>query len=237
MRLQSFLSKSGVASRRKCAELVQEGKVKVNGEVVTEPGKAIEPDQDVILYRGKPVVSKALAYYMFHKPLNVITTAKDPQNRRTVVEFFKDKKERVFPVGRLDRNTTGLLLVTNDGDLANALMHPRYGVTKRYAVLIDKSLSKAQLDKFKRGLRIEGDKKTAACQITAYGKQGGHFAYEVTLKEGKNRQIRKMMEILGCRVKALHRFEYGPLDLGNLKLGASRPLKATELKALREFIQ
>jgi len=235
MRLQSYLSKSGLASRRKAADFIREGKVTVNGSVVREPGAAVDPAKDEICFGKKEVRSAQAVYYVFHKPVNVITSASDPQGRRTAVDFFSGIPHRVFPVGRLDRNTTGLLLMTNDGDLANELMHPRYGVVKRYAVLTDRCLSPNQMEKFRRGMRLEGG-KTRACEIKDYGPKGRHYAYEVALKEGKNRQIRRMMEILGHSVKALHRFEYGPLELGHLKPGHFRSLSPAEVKRLRDSV-
>ncbi|MBF0254799.1 MAG: rRNA pseudouridine synthase, partial [Candidatus Omnitrophica bacterium] len=237
MRLQSFLSQNGVASRRKCAEIILAGEVRVNGKVASGPGDAIDPEKDEILYQSKPVRPCARRqYFLFHKPLNVITTARDTHARKTVVDFFKGVQARLFPVGRLDRNTTGILLLTDDGELANRLMHPRHGVLKRYAVLTDSPLSSVQLTKFSKGVQL-GPKRTAECGIRPCGKKERYYAYEVTLAEGQNRQIRRMMTILGKNVKALHRFEYGPLVLGRLEPGKHRPLTAEEVAALRQATQ
>ncbi len=233
MRLQSFLADAGVASRRKSAELVEQGLVKVNGEVVKAPGHPVDPEKDLIEFKGRKVQPEALHYYLFYKPMNVITTAADEQGRKKVTDFFTKVNARVFPVGRLDRNSTGLLIMTNDGALANGLMHPSKGVEKRYAVLLDGPLGPEQMMKFQKGLKIEGQ-TTSTCKITDHGaveKRG--FAYEVVLHEGKNRQIRKMMEILGRHCKEIHRFEYGDLKLGKLRPGDFRPLTADEVAALK----
>ena len=232
MRLQSYLSRSGVASRRHAADLIREGKVRVNDELVREPGKKVDPDKDRITFEDKELSFESKAYYVFHKPMNVITTAKDTHGRKTVIDFFKHLKLRLYPVGRLDQNSTGLLLLTNDGDLANHLMHPKFGVMKRYAVLIDRPLSTQDITKFKRGIRL-GSKSTAPCEMTSYGKRGGSYAYEVTLHEGQKRQIRRMIEILGKSVKGLHRFEYGSISLGKLKAGQFRTLTPKEIDSLR----
>lgn len=236
MRLQSYLADAGVASRRKSAELIEAGLVKVNGEVVKAAGHPIDPDKDKVEFKGRAVKPEACEYYIFHKPMNVITTAADEQGRKKVTDFFTKVKARVFPVGRLDRNSTGLLIMTNDGALANGLMHPSKGVEKRYAVLLDGPLGAEQMMKFRKGLKIEGE-TTSTCQIIDHGpveKRG--FAYEVILHEGKNRQIRKMMEILGRHCKEIHRFEYGPLKLGRLKPGEFRPLSADEVQILKDCV-
>jgi len=232
MRLQSYLSRAGIASRRQTAELIKEGKVSVNGVVTREPGKSVDPDEDKITYLNRLVSIEKKAYYLFHKPMNVITTTKDTHDRKTVAHYFKKLPVRVYPVGRLDRNTTGLLLLTNDGDLANRLMHPRHGIQKRYVVLTKSPLSKAQILKFRKGVRL-GSEKTAPCEIVYHGRAGSGHAYEVTLREGKNRQIRRMMEILDKSVTSLHRYEYGSIHLGKLKAGESRPLTAQEVQLLK----
>ena len=236
MRLQAFLSDAGVASRRKSAELIEQGLVTVNGEVVKAPGHKVDPVADMIAFKGKRVEPEACEYYAFYKPMNVITTAADEAGRKKVTDFFTKVKARVFPVGRLDRNSTGLLIMTNDGMLANALMHPSKGVEKRYAVMTDGPLGPEQLMKFQKGLRIEGQ-TTSTCQIVDHGpvdKRG--FAYEVVLHEGKNRQIRKMMEILGRHCREIHRFEYGPLKLGRMKPGEYRALTVDEVRILKECV-
>ncbi len=236
MRLQSYLADAGVASRRKSAELIEQGLVKVNGTVVKAAGHPVDPGKDTVEFKGRKVEPEACEYYLFYKPMNVITTAADEQGRKKVTDFFTKVKARVFPVGRLDRNSTGLLVMTNDGALANGLMHPSKGVEKRYAVLLDGPLGPEQMMKFQKGLKIEGQ-TTSTCKITDHGpvdKRG--FAYEVVLHEGKNRQIRKMMEILGRHCKEIHRFEYGPLKLGRLKPGEYRPLSADEVQTLKECV-
>lgn len=236
MRLQSFLADAGVASRRKSAELIEQGLVKVNGEVVKAAGHRIDPKTDKVEYKNKQVHPEQNEYYLFYKPMNVITTADDEQGRKKVTDFFTKVRARVFPVGRLDRNSTGLLIMTNDGALANRLMHPSRGVEKRYAVLLDGPLGPEQLMKFRKGMKIEGQ-MTSTCQIIDHGPvERRGFAYEVVLHEGKNRQIRKMMEILGRHCKEIHRFEYGPLKLGKLRPGEYRPLTPDEVRTLKECV-
>ena len=236
MRLQSFLARAGITSRRSVIQELEAGKVKVNGEVVRIPSYPIYPGKDQITYLGRGVtLSQNKLYFMFHKPRGVITTVKDTHGRKTVIDYFKDVKERLYPVGRLDQDTTGLLLLTNDGDLAHRLMHPRYGVEKVYEAILNKEISPQDLKRLEEGVIIEGD-KTAPCKIKVLNVRTGTCTVEVTLHEGKKRQIRVMFELLGIGVLHLHRKRYGSLNLKGLAPGKSRPLSDLEIETLRRIV-
>ncbi len=257
MRLQSFLSRAGVASRRSVVGELKAGKVKVNGEVVRVPSYPIFPQRDLITYLDRPVALKEKKYYLFYKPEGVISTAKDTHRRKTVLDFFKGEKERVYPVGRLDQDTTGLLLLTNDGDLANQLMHPRYGIKKVYEAVLNRAISGEEIKKLEHGVVLEGE-KTAPCEIKKLTKSskdviperlnrgsidsrlkiaGMTEIVQVTLHEGRKRQIRLMFQSIGIKVLDLHRAFYGPLNLSGLRPGESRPLSASELQLLRKTLK
>ncbi len=240
MRLQSFLSQSGVASRRSVIDELEAGKVKVNGEVVRIPSYPIYPDKDEVKYEGQIVkLSSQKLYFIFNKPRGVITTAKDTHGRKTVSDFFKHVKERLYPVGRLDQETTGLLLLTNDGDLANKLMHPRYGINKVYEALIDREISKEGVEKLKKGVTIkdeEGEFQTAPCEIRVLNSREGKSKVEIELHEGHKRQIRLMFKSLGIHVIYLHRKFYGPLNLKGLTPGKFRPLNSQEVLLLKKLV-
>jgi 23S rRNA pseudouridine2605 synthase len=231
MRLQSFLAHSGVASRRNVLDEIEAGKVKVNGDIVRIPSYPIFPETDKVLYEDKEVKLEEKIYFIFHKPRGVITTAEDTHGRKTVLDYFKKVPERLYPVGRLDQDTTGLLILTNDGDLANRLTHPRYGVQKVYEANLNKEITKAEIETLEKGVEIDGE-KTAPCQIKLMGANFGKSKVEIVLHEGKKRQIRRMFESIGYQVVHLHRKFYGGLNLKGLAPGQSRPLVAREIEAL-----
>ncbi len=239
MRLQSFLAQSGVASRRNVIAELEAGKVKVNGDVVRIPSYPIYPGKDEVTYEGQPVtLSSNKLYFIFNKPRGVITTAQDTHGRKTVLDFFKHVKERLYPVGRLDQDTTGLLLITNDGDLANKLMHPSFGVTKIYEALIDKEISNEQVEQLKTGVLIkdEGEEfQTAPCQIKVLNTRDSKSKVEIELHEGHKRQIRLMFKSVGITVIYLHRKFYGPLNLKGLTPGQFRPLNNQEILLLKKI--
>ena len=235
MRLQSFLAQAGVSSRRSIIAELEAGKVKVNGEVVRISSYPIFPDKDEVTYLDQLVtVSRSKLYFIFNKPRGVITTAKDTHGRKAVLDYFKDVKARLYPVGRLDQDTTGLLLLTNDGELANKLMHPRYGVEKVYEAVLNQEATKEQIQQLEQGVIIEGE-KTAPCKIKVLNTQDGKSKMEIVLHEGKKRQIRLMFQSVGIRVIDLHRKKYGPLDLRGLTPGQKRPLTVPELQALKNM--
>jgi len=225
MRLNAWLARAGVASRRKSDELIKAGRVTVNGE----PGQlntVVQPTDEVSL-DGEPLAKQTLSYVLLHKPAGVVTTASDPEGRRTVVDVV-DHPNRVVPVGRLDVDTTGVLLLTNDGDLAHHLAHPRYEVDKVYVAEVWGQPTDGTLRKLAEGVKLE-DGKTAPAQVKRL--EGGRI--ELTIHEGRNRQVKRMLEAVGHRVKTLHRSRYGPLGLEGLEPGAWRELESSEVEQLR----
>ncbi|NLO89705.1 MAG: rRNA pseudouridine synthase [Clostridia bacterium] len=233
-RLQKVLAQCGIASRRKCEEIILEGRVKVNGRVVTQLGTKVH-EHDKIEVDGKPVVRrKEMIYVLFNKPKGCITTVSDPFGRKTVLDYLKEfKKYRIFPVGRLDQDTEGLLLLTNDGSLSFALTHPSHQVSKTYLVEISGTPSGEQLEKLRRGIFLE-DGKTLPAKVELI--RGGKRALvKITIREGKKRQIRRMFKALGFSVVNLKRIKFGPLVLKDLKPGEYRLLNDKEIKKLKEL--
>ncbi len=233
-RLQVVLARFGIASRRGVVSLIESGQVTVNGEVVREKGLRVDPLSDKVAVNSQELstaVPREKMYFVFNKPKGVMTTQQDPHAERTVADFFKDVPERVFPVGRLDRDTTGLLLVTNDGELAFRLTHPRFGIEKKYHVVVEGVVAPHAVEELKKGVLLE-EGKTAPCKIEMESKSPRETSLYVTLHEGKKRQIRRMFEAIGHRVKELARLSYGTLSLGDLRLGQKRELRAQELREL-----
>jgi 23S rRNA pseudouridine2605 synthase len=234
IRLNKLLAQRGIGARRKCDTLIQEGAVRVNGRVVLEPGTQVEPERDRVLVRGRPLPPPAaLRYYVLHKPVGVISTLSDPEQRRTVAHFLPPGA-RVFPVGRLDADTSGLLILTNDGELAHHLMHPRYGVEKVYRVRLARTPTGHALERLRRGVEFEPGVVSAPCRVRALASSGDHAIIEIAIHEGRYRQVRRMCEALGLSVQALHRSAYGPLRLGPIERGMWRELSADEVRRLRE---
>ena len=231
MRLQKVLANAGIASRRKAEEMITAGRVTVNGVVVTELGTKANPE-DTIAVDGNPVGDGAQKIYiMLHKPEGVVTTVTDPFNRPTVMDLLKDIPTRLFPVGRLDYDTSGLLLLTNDGDWANTLMHPRHEISKIYIASIKGTPTEASLKTFRTGIEIEG-RRTAEAQIEIIptGNKAAHTSkVRIIIKEGRNRQVRKMCEAIGHPVVRLKRVAVGILKLNDLPRGKWRHLTAHEI--------
>ncbi len=237
-RLQKFLANSGVASRRKCEELIKEGRVKVNGEVVNELGTKINETTDKIEFDGKMVkpVSKKV-YILLNKPIGYVTTAKDQFQRDTVMDLVKDIKTRLVPVGRLDMYTSGALLLSNDGEFVNKVTHPKNEIEKTYNVTITGKISDEEVEKLKGGVEIEDDKekyktKPARVKILKIDDEKNLSRLQITIHEGKNREIRKMCESIGKRVLALHRAKIGNIDVKDLPLGNWRHLTEKEIKQI-----
>jgi len=227
LRLQKFLADAGVASRRKSEEFIIAGRVSVNSKIITELGTKVSQN-DVVCVDGSPVIPKAkLVYIMLHKPEGVITSVSDPQGRPVVMDFVKDIKERLFPVGRLDYDSSGLLLLTNDGKLAQKLTHPSYNVPKTYIANLRKIPSKEGLRAFKQGIKIDEGPKTSAAKIKILDKES--CTVQITIKEGRNRQVRKMCDAIGCPVLSLKRVAMGSLKLGDLPRGKYRYLTEEEI--------
>ena len=225
VRLNRYLASAGLGSRRAVDELIRAGRVTVNGEV-RELGAAVG-DGDLVAVDGSPVAPQELAYLILHKPSGVVTTASDPQRRRTVLDLV-ESPQRVYPVGRLDRDTTGLLLLTNDGELANRLAHPRHGVDKTYVAEVEGDPPPEAIRRLAEGVELD-DGPTAPARARRLG--AGRL--ELVIHEGRNRQVRRMCEAVGHPVRRLHRTAYGPLELGTLAPGLWRPLTGEEVAALR----
>ena len=225
MRLNAYLARAGVASRRKADDLIKAGRVTVNGE----PGQlnTFVESRDRVEVDGKPVAKQQLTYLLLNKPAETVTTASDPQGRRTVVDLVP-KEPRVVPVGRLDADTTGALLLTNDGDLAHRLAHPRYGVDKTYVVELSRAPSDEQIEQLAHGIELE-DGPTAPARARRLTKN----TLELTIHEGRNRQVKRMFEALGHRVTRLHRSEYAGLTVEGLEPGTWRELEPSEVDRLR----
>lgn len=231
MRLQKYLAQCGVASRRKSEELIESGKVKINGRVA-QIGDKVNPKKDDITVSGKKIVkSKKYTYIMLHKPRGFITTMSDEMDRKCVAMLVKDVGARVYPVGRLDRESEGLLLMTNDGEFANAMTHPTKHVPKTYRVTVRPSISEEQITKLSTGIDIDG-RMTAPAEVRVVKREENRVVIEIILYEGRNRQIRKMCDALGLEVARLKRIAVGSLKLGMLPQGKWRELSEEEVHKL-----
>jgi 23S rRNA pseudouridine2605 synthase len=229
-RLQKVLARAGLGSRRACEELIAAGRVIVDG-VTAELGMRADPEQARIVVDGSPVITRPdLVYYLLNKPRRVMTTAHDPEGRRTVLELVPDQP-RVFPVGRLDYDTEGLLLLTNDGELTQLLTHPRHGVAKTYLVEVEGSPSPSAVRQLRTGVELE-DGVTAPARVRVVGRHQDRTAIEITIHEGRNRQVRRMCEAVGHPVQRLVRTRVGPLSDERLEPGAWRELRSTEVRRL-----
>jgi len=232
-RLQKILAQAGVASRRKCEELILSGQVEVNGEKVTTLGAKADPAADEIRVGGKPIKRETKLYYMLHKPKGVITSAKDPQGRKVVSDFLPGVKERVYPVGRLDYDTEGLLLLTNDGEFANMLTHPSHHVPKTYHATVKGVPHGTALEKLTKGIQLE-DGMTAPAEVDYHDvdPDSKQATISITIHEGRNRQVRRMFEAIGHPVTRLRRVKFGDLTLHGLPRGKFRPLLPKEVQNL-----
>ncbi len=230
-RLNKYLAHAGQGSRRHCDELIRAGRVAIDGVVVRELGTRVEPDQTVSV-DGVPVQSEKNVYWVVNKPRGYLCTNSDPGGRPRAIDLVPHVQQRVYTVGRLDEDSEGLLLLTNDGDLANRLMHPRFGVTKTYLVQVAGKPTREDLDKLLKGIYLsEGQVK--ARSVRPVKQQGASTWLRIILNEGKNREIRRMLARLEHKVMRLKRVALGPLDLGRLVAGKCRPLTSLELKLLR----
>ncbi|MBI4250392.1 rRNA pseudouridine synthase [Candidatus Uhrbacteria bacterium] len=229
VRINKYLASLGIASRRAVDSLIAARRISVNGHVLDQAGYQVQP-ADVIAIDGKKISSThpRHRYLLFNKPLDCITTRSDTHGRNTVLDYI-DIKERIFPIGRLDRNTTGVLLLTNDGELANKLMHPRHGVGKAYRAYLDKSFTKKDRQHFESGIMLD-DRKTASCSAQFF--RGSKRDIIVTLHEGRNRQIHRMFQSLGYSVQRLDRISYAGLTAKGLQRGEWRELTKSEIQLL-----
>lgn len=232
MPLNKYIAHCGVCSRRDAAALVKEGKIKVNGEVITEPGHKVNPDDEVKMQGKKLFLAHNLVYILLNKPKDYITTLDDPQGRKTVLELVKGAtNERIYPIGRLDRNTTGVLLLTNDGELTQKLSHPSYEVRKMYEVRLDKPLTKADFDRILKGVTLEDG--TIYVDALAYADSKDKSIVGIELHSGKNRIVRRIFEALGYDVRNLDRVMFANLTKKNVDRGKWRFLKDKEVRLLK----
>ena len=230
IRLQKWLSQSGIASRRKAEELIRAGQVAVNGVIITELGARADTTHDKVTVKGQPCeINVTKIYIALHKPEGVVTTVSDPFNRPTVMDYIPTDIH-CFPVGRLDYDTGGLLILTNDGEFAERLAHPKYEVVKTYVATVKGVPTKESLAAFRSGLMIEG-RRTAPCEAEIIEKEP-NAKIRIKLHEGRNRQVRKMCEAIGHPVMSLKRVEVGPVKLGSLARGQWRYLTAAEIQAV-----
>lgn len=235
MRLQKFIANSGFCSRRKAEELILDGKVSVNGSVVTELGTKVDGDKDDVVVDGKKIKTvQNLKYVLLNKPVGYVTTAKDQFDRPTVVELVKGTGETLLPVGRLDMYTSGALILTNDGDFIYKVTHPKHEVEKTYNATVRGIITDEDVQKLKNGVEIEDYVSgKAKVKILKIDRDKNISRVEITIHEGKNREVRKMCEAVGKKVIALHRAKIGQIDVKSLKIGEWRYLSEAEVEALK----
>ena len=242
IRLQKYIADCGITSRRKAEELIKQGKVKVNGKVITELGTKINPKKDIILYNNKEIKNKEkYVYILLNKPIGYVTTVKDQFNRNSVLDLVK-VKERIVPVGRLDMYTSGALILTNDGDFVYKVTHPKHEIDKTYTVTIKGIVTNEEVEKLRKGVKIEEKQdlgnletyitKPAKVKILKIDKEKNQSRLEIIIHEGKNRQVRKMCEAINHKVLALHRSEIAGIGVKDIELGKWRYLKDNEIKQL-----
>jgi len=235
MRLQKYLANAGVASRRAAEKIIAEGRVSVNDEIVREMGVQIDEDYDAIKVDGELVKNEEKKYYiMLNKPVGFVTTVSDDKGRPTVMELVSDISARIYPVGRLDYDTEGLLLLTNDGDLTFKITHPKHDISKTYVAEVSGNITMDTIVQLRRGVVIDG-KKTSPAEVEVVGATQYGTKVEITIHEGRNRQVRKMFEALGCVVKRLRRTKEAGLTLGHLPLGKWRKLSESEVNMLKKI--
>lgn len=237
-RLQKIIAASGITSRRKAEEMIVQGRVRVDGQVVKELG--VKPRKGALIeVDGKAIARENKVYYLMYKPKKVLCTLHDEHGRKTVVDLMSEVEERVFPVGRLDYDTTGLLLLTNDGEFANEIIHPRYHISKVYEVTVNGILKTDQIKQLENGVVLDDGIRTlpAKVWITHKDFERQQTSLELTIQEGRNRQIKRMMEVFGLQVRRLHRRSLGPLTLRGLNPGEYRLMKPYEVKQLRRLAE
>lgn len=233
-RLQKFLARAGVASRRECKDIIASGKVRVNGKVVKETGAKIDPQVDVISMGGKVIREPRLIYIAMNKPKGYVTTMEDPRGRRTVADLLPDLEVRLKPAGRLDYNTAGLLIFTNDGELIEHLTHPRFGVWKAYLVEARGEVNEKAAQKLRKGVMLEGRKTSPAkVRILGFDQSKNKTHLEIEIHEGRKHQVREMLRIVGAPVLSLKRTRIGTISLGKLRVGECRLLRKYEVERLR----
>ncbi|QHE52567.1 pseudouridine synthase [Pontibacillus sp. HMF3514] len=233
-RLQKVIANSGFTSRRKAEELIQDGQVKVNGKVVTELGTKVGPNEKVVV-NGIPIEKEEPVYHLLYKPRGVISSVEDDKGRKTVLDFFPQVTQRIYPVGRLDYDTSGLIILTNDGEFAQSLMHPKHGIDKVYVAKVKGIPTKEELHELKKGIEVDGEfLKAVHTKILSTDRKKGTAIVQMILHEGKNRQIRRMFEAMGYPVAKLKRERYAFLTTQGLQPGESRELTPYEVKMLKK---
>ena len=235
-RLQKYLANSGIASRRKAEEYILEGKVKVNGKIVTELGTKVNPEKDIVEFEGKKVNNNIKkVYVLLNKPIDYVTTVKDQFSRNTVVDLVKNAGNNLLPVGRLDMYTSGALILTNDGDFIFHITHPKHEVEKTYTVTLRGKVTNEEVEELRQGVVIDEEYKTkpAKVRIMKIDEEKNLSRLEIVIHEGKNRQVRKMCEAIGKKVIALHRSKIGNIGVKDLKIGQWRYLTKKEVESLK----
>ena len=234
MRLQKYLASCGVASRRAAEKMIADGRVSVDGQTITEMGRQVEIGQDIRV-DGKLVMPEPeKRYILYHKPAGEVSTASDPEGRATVLDKFRDFPVRLYPVGRLDYDSEGLLLLTNDGELTERMLHPSMEVEKTYLARVSNELTPDEARRLEAGVMVDG-RKTARAKVKILGVKGLYTDVLITIHEGRNRQVRKMVEQVGHQVVLLRRIRFGPLKLGDLPRGMWRELNSDEIRALQKL--
>ena len=235
MRLQKYLAQCGVASRRNAEKMILNGQVEVNGSIVREMGIQIEEGKDIVTVSGSVVIPENEKHYLaYNKPIGEITTVYDPEGRPTVLDKFRDYPVRLFPVGRLDFDSEGLLLLTNDGDLMNRLLHPSSEISKKYLVKASNQVTEQEIHRLRTGVIING-KMTSPAQVHLIRRETFDTVLLISIHEGRNRQVRKMLEAVGYQVVSLKRVEFGPIVLGDLPRGQWRKLSDNEIAKLKNL--
>ncbi|MEW7869126.1 pseudouridine synthase [Staphylococcus warneri] len=234
-RLQKRIASSGYTSRRKAETLITDGKVKVNGQVVTELGTKVS-NSDTVEVEGIKLEQEDKIYILFNKPAQVITSVSDDRGRKVVNDYFKDIETRIYPVGRLDYDTSGLLLLTNDGEFTNLMTHPRYHIKKKYVAKLKGYLMREEVKALEKGIELEdGFTQPAQVKVKNQDKDKNTTLVEITISEGRNRQVRRMFEHFGHQVSKLTRIQFGPLDIKGLNAGEGRVLTPHEVKTIRHL--
>jgi len=234
VRLSKYLADAGIASRRKSEKLISDGRVKVNGEIVREQGRLINPDLDMVEIDGTKVQAQDKIYLMLNKPAGYLSSTFDPQGRPTVMELLKGIKGRLYPVGRLDLDTRGLLLLSNDGDFTNLIIHPRYHIEKKYQAQVEGLITPEAVETLTRGVHLE-DGPTAPARVKVLKCERGSTLIEIVIHEGRKRQVKRMLAAVGFPVISLSRIALAFLTLEDLPEGQYRPLRPDEVDGLREL--
>ncbi|SFJ97330.1 ribosomal large subunit pseudouridine synthase B [Marinilactibacillus piezotolerans] len=236
-RLQKVMAHAGIASRRKSESMIEAGRVKVNGKVITELGFQVKKS-DSIEVDSVPIQKEKLVYFLLNKPRGVVSTASDPKNRETVVDLLHEVEERIYPVGRLDYDTTGVLLLTNDGELANKLMHPKYSVEKTYLAKVKGRVTREDIRQLEKGVVFDKVKSVPAkARIINYDRKKDYSTVELIIHEGKNHQVKKMMKAINHPIEKLTRTQYGFLSVEGMQSGVFRELKQFEINKLYQLVE